>query len=47
MGVADHEISLIKQITPEEFARLDDLKPKVMVPSQTFDVNSLFHIKLP
>jgi hypothetical protein len=42
--VADHEIPLIKEITPEEVARLYDVKSKVMVPSQTFDVNSLYHI---
>jgi hypothetical protein len=42
--IADHEIPLIKEITPEEFARLYDIKSKVLAPSQTFDANSLFHI---
>jgi hypothetical protein len=42
--IADHEIPLIKEITPGEVARLDHIKSKVMVPSQTFDVNSLNHI---
>ena len=43
--VADHEIPLIKQVTPEEVTRLDEVKSKVMMPSQSFDVNSLFHIE--
>ena len=42
---ADHEIPLTKQISPEEVTRLDEVKSKVMVPSQSYDVNSLFHIE--
>jgi len=44
--VADHEIPLIKQISPEEeVTRLDEVKSKVKVPSQSYDVNSLFRIE--
>ena len=43
--VADHEIPLIKQISPEEITRLDEVKSKVIVPSQSYYVNSLFHIE--
>ena len=44
--VADHEIPLIKQISPEEeVTLLDEVKSKLMVPSQSYDVNSLFHIE--
>ena len=42
---ADHEIPLTKQISPEEVTRLDEVKSKVMVPSQSYDVNSLLHIE--
>jgi hypothetical protein len=42
--IADHEIPLIKEITPAEVAPLDNIKTKVMVPSQSFAVNSLHHI---
>jgi hypothetical protein len=44
ISVADNEIPPLKEITPREAARLDDVKSKVMLPSQTFDVNSLYHI---
>ena len=44
--VADHEIPLIKQVSPEEeVTRLDELKSNVMVPSQSYEVNSLFQIE--
>ena len=43
--VADHEIPLIKELLPAEVKQLEDVKSKVMVPSQSFDVDSLFHIK--
>jgi len=43
--VADHEIPFISETSPEEVARLDEIKSKVVVPSQTFDIDSLFHIR--
>ena len=43
--VADHEIPLIKELLLAEVKQLEDVKSKVMVPSQSFDVDSLFHIK--
>jgi len=42
--VASHEISLIKEMSPE-VKRLDEVTSKVMTPSQTFDMDSLFHIR--
>ena len=37
---------MIKQISPEEeVTQLDEVKSKVMMPSQSYDVNSLFHIE--
>ena len=42
--VADHELPLIKQISQEEFKRLYEVKSKLTVPLQSFDVISLFHI---
>ena len=44
--VADHEIPLIKQLLPAEVKQLEEVKSKVMVPSQSFDVDSLFHIRV-
>ena len=41
----DHEIPLAKLILPEEITRLYDVKSKVMVPSHSFYVDSLFHMK--
>jgi hypothetical protein len=43
--VADHEIPFISETSPEEVAGLDEIKSKVVVPSQTFDIDSLFHIR--
>ena len=43
--VADHDVPLIKQISPEEVTRIDEVKSKVMAPSQSFDVKSLFAIE--
>jgi hypothetical protein len=43
--VADHEIPQIKKLLPAEVKQLEDVKSKVMAPSQCFDVDSLFHIK--
>ena len=43
--VADHDVPLIKQISPEEVTRIDEVESKFMVLSQSFDVNSLFPIK--
>ena len=37
--VSDHVIPLIKEISPAEVKQLDDMKSKVMVPSQSFDVD--------
>ena len=43
--VANHEIPLLEQITPDAFAQLDEIRSKTMVPSQTFEVDSLLHIQ--
>jgi hypothetical protein len=42
--IANHEIPLIKEISSGEVKQLE-VKSKVMTPSQTFDVDSLFYIK--
>ena len=42
--VGDHEIPFIRETSPEEVTRLDEIKCKVVVPSQTFNIDSLFHI---
>ena len=42
--VADHKIPLIQETSPE-VTRPNIVKSKVMVPSQSFDVDSLFHIR--
>jgi hypothetical protein len=43
--VADHEIPLIQEASPEEAARLDELKSNVMMPSQNINTDTLFHIR--
>ena len=43
--VANHEIPLIQETSPQEVARLDEVKSKVVMPSQSFDIDSLFHIR--
>jgi len=42
--VADHVIPFISETSPE-VARLDEIKSKVVVSSQTFHIDSLFHIR--
>ena len=43
--VANHEISLLEQITPYAVAQLDEIRSKTMIPSPSFDVDSIFHIQ--
>jgi hypothetical protein len=43
--VADHEIPLLEQITLKETQKIDEVRSRVITPSQTFDVNSLFHFR--
>jgi len=43
--VADHEFPFISETSPEEFARLDEIKSKVVVLSQIFDIDTFFHIR--
>jgi len=43
--VADHEIPFIRETSQEEIARLDEIKSKVVVPPQTFDIDSLFNTR--
>jgi len=43
--VVDHEIPFIRETSPQEVTHLNEIKSKVVVPSQTFDINSLFHIR--
>ena len=43
--VADHEIPFISEMSPEEVARLDEIKSKVVVPSQTIHIDPPFHIQ--
>ena len=43
--VASHEIPLIQETSPQEVARLDEVNSKVIMPSQSFDIDSLFHIR--
>jgi len=43
--VADHEIPLLEQITPREVQQIDEVRSRVITPSQTFDVYSLFHLR--
>jgi len=42
--VADHEITLLEQITPREVQQIDEVRSRVINPSKTFDVDSLFHL---
>ena len=42
--VAKHEIPLMQETSTEEVFRLDEVKSKVVIPSQNFD-ESLFHIR--
>ena len=43
--VADHEIPLLEQITPKEIQQIDELRSRVITPSQTCDVDSLFQLR--
>ena len=43
--VANHEISLLEQIIADAVAHLDEIRAKTMVPSPSFDVDSIFHIQ--
>ena len=43
--VADHEIPLLEQITPREVQQIDEVRSRVITPSQTLDVDSLFHLR--
>jgi len=42
--VANHEIPLMQETSPEEVVLLDEVKSKVVIPSHSFD-ESLFHIR--
>ena len=41
---ADHEMPLLEQITPKENQQIDEVRSRVITPSQTFDVDSLLHL---
>jgi len=43
--VADHEIPLLEQITPNEIQQNRRSEIQNITPSQTFDVDSLFHLR--
>jgi hypothetical protein len=43
--VADHEIPLLEQITPREVQQMEEVRSRVITPSQTFDVDSLIHLR--
>ena len=43
--VADHELPLLEQITPREIQQIEEVRSRVSTPSQTFDVDSLFHLR--
>jgi len=43
--VANHEIPLLEQITPKEIHQIDEVRSRVITPSQTFEVDSLFHLR--
>jgi len=43
--VANHEVPLIQETSSEEVARLDEVKSKDVMPSQSFDIDSLFHMR--
>jgi len=43
--VVDHEIPLLEQITLKKIQQIEEVRPRVITPSQTFDVDSLFHLR--
>jgi len=43
--IADHEIPLLEQITPKEIQKIDEVRSRVFTPSQTFNVDSFFHLR--
>ena len=43
--VADHELPLLEQITPKVVQQIEEVRSRVSTPSQTFDVDSLFHLR--
>ena len=43
--VVEHEIPLLEQIAPREIQQIDEVRSRVITPSQTFDVDSLFHLR--
>ena len=43
--VADHEIPLLDQIIPKEIQLIDEVRSRVTTHAQSFDVNSLFHLR--
>ena len=45
LTVAENEIPLLEQITPKEIKQIDKVRSRVITPSQTFDVDSLFHLQ--
>ena len=42
---ADQEIPLLEQTTPKEIQQIDEVRSRVITPSHTFDVDSLFHLR--
>jgi len=44
LTVADHEIPVLEQITRKEIQQIDEVRSRVITPSQTFGVDSLFHL---
>ena len=45
LTVADHEVPLLEQMTPREVQQIDEVRSRVITPSQTFEVDSLFHLR--
>ena len=45
LPASDHEIHLLEQMTPKEIQQIDEVRFKVMAPSQTFDVDSLINLR--
>jgi len=43
--VAEHKIPLLEQITPKEIQPIDEERSRVTTHAQTFDVDSLFHLR--
>jgi hypothetical protein len=43
--VGGHELPLLEQITPREIQQIEEVRSTVITPSQTFDVDSLFHLR--